>query len=116
MADTDTSEAVKLTEAAQQAARKYLAEDENPEDKALRLGVTSGGCSGFSYAVSIDVKKANDTVQAYEGFEVVIDSVSDSFLRGATVDYVDTLDQAGFKFSNPQASSSCGCGGSFDVS
>lgn len=106
---------VTLTEAAVAAARKFLAADAEPEGKALRLGVNSGGCSGLSYAVSIDAKKSDDIVQSYEGFEAVIDPVSKQFIQGATLDYVDTIGEAGFKFDNPQATSSCGCGTSFDV-
>ena len=114
-ADTTTTYVVTLTEAAQAAARKFIAAEANPEGKVLRIGVDSGGCSGFSYAVSIDDKKDDDIVQAYEGFEAVIDPVSKQFIQDATVDYVDSIGEAGFKFENPQATNSCGCGTSFDV-
>jgi iron-sulfur cluster assembly protein len=120
MAETETETntaptVVTLTEAAQAMARKFLGEEERPEGKALRLAVSSGGCSGFSYGVSIDDKKSDDIVQPYEGFEAVVDPVSKQFLLGSTLDYVDTIGEAGFRFENPQASSSCGCGNSFDV-
>ena len=117
MADTETNPAIlTLTEAAQAAAKKLLAEEGDPTGKALRVGVNSGGCSGFSYAISIDVKKEDDTVVPYDDFEVVVDSVSQQFLNGIRIDYVDTIGHAGFTFDNPQATSSCGCGTSFDVS
>ena len=106
---------VHLTEAAQAAARKFIAEDPNPADKVLRVGVNAGGCSGFTYHVAIDVKKADDHVQDYDGFQVVVDNVSMQFITDAKLDYVDEIGHAGFKFDNPQASSSCGCGMSFDV-
>jgi iron-sulfur cluster insertion protein len=120
MAETDTNTKVAdpttivtLTEAAQVAGRKFLAKE--GEGKALRLAVNSGGCAGFSYAVSVDDMKSDDLVQDYDGFKAVVDPVSKTFLQDATLDYVDTIGEAGFKFENPQAKSSCGCGTSFDV-
>lgn len=116
MADTETRETVvTLTEAAQAAGRRFLAE-EGAEGLVLRIGVTSGGCSGFNYVVSTDAKKADDVVHSYEGLEVVVDNISKQFIQGLLVDYEDSIGHAGFTFSNPQASSSCGCGTSFDVS
>ena len=106
---------VSLTPEAQAKALAFLAEEEEPQGKVLRVGVNSGGCSGFSYAVSIDVKKADDAVVAYAGFEAVVDPVSLQFLSGTVVGYEDTVGRAGFTFENPQAASSCGCGTSFDV-
>lgn len=110
-----TAELVVLTPAAQTKAREFIAEEEEPSDKVLRVGVSSGGCSGFSYSVSIDVQKDGDHVQTYEDLTMVCDPVSLRFLGGATIDYVDELGQAGFKFTNPKATSSCGCGSSFNV-
>ena len=116
MANTEIKETVvTLTEAAQAAALRYLAEDSG-SDLALRIGVNSGGCNGFEYVVATDTKKADDVVHPYEGFEVVVDTVSKQFIQGLLVDYENTIERAGFKFSNPQASASCGCGTSFDVS
>jgi iron-sulfur cluster assembly accessory protein len=110
-----TGELVILTPTAQAKAKAFIAEEDEQADKVLRVGVTSGGCSGFSYSVSIDVQKDGDHVQRYEGLSMVVDPVSLRFLSGATVDYVDELGQAGFKFTNPKATSSCGCGSSFSV-
>ena len=116
MANTETHETVvSLTEAAQAAAIKFLAESDK-DDLVLRIGVTSGGCNGFNYVVSTDTKKPGDVVHAYDTFEVVVDTVSKQFIQGLLVDYEDSIGHAGFTFSNPQASSSCGCGTSFDVS
>jgi iron-sulfur cluster insertion protein len=112
---TESTTIVILTEAAQTAGRKFLGEDANPEGKVLRLAVNSGGCAGFSYAVSVDDQKDDDLVQVYDGFKAVVDPVSKQFLQDSTLDYVDTIGEAGFKFENPQAKSSCGCGTSFDV-
>ena len=110
-----TGELIVLTPAAQTRAKAFIAEEEEPSDKVLRVGVTSGGCSGFSYSVSIDVPKDGDHTQTYDGLTMVCDPLSLRFLGGATVDYVDELGQAGFKFTNPKATSSCGCGSSFNV-
>ena len=116
MAETETTQHVlTLTDAAQRMAKRFLAEEDDPSDKVLRVGVSSGGCSGFSYNVAIDTKKSDDLVQAYDGFEAVIDPISVQFLKGSTLDYVDDVGHAGFKFENPQASGTCGCGTSFDV-
>ena len=92
-----------------------LAEEQDPSTKVLRIGVSSGGCSGFSYEIAIDVTQDDDVVQSFEGFDLVVNPVSVQFLQGITVDYVDQIGQAGFTFSNPQAKSSCGCGNSFTV-
>lgn len=112
----EAQEFVKLTPAAQKQALAFLAEEEDPSGKVLRIGVNSGGCSGFSYAVSIDVPKEKDHRYVYpDGLTVVTDPVSLTFLKGTVVDYQDTVGHAGFSFENPQASQSCGCGTSFSV-
>jgi len=115
MADTLSTQIVTLTEAAQAMAKRFLAQEDDPQGKVLRVRVESGGCFGFQYAVELDAKTDDDLVQAYDGFEVVVDPVSREFLEGATLDYVDTIGHAGFKFDNPKATGSCGCGTSFDV-
>jgi len=116
MAETETrNHVLNLTDAAQAMARKFLAEEADPSDKVLRVGVSSGGCSGFSYNVAIDTRKDDDLVQSYEGFDAVIDPISVQFLKNSTLDYVDDIGHAGFKFENPQASGTCGCGTSFTV-
>jgi len=112
--ETDV-QVVTLSDAAQTMGRKFLAQEEDPANKALRVRVDSGGCFGFQYAVEIDTRKDDDLILAYDGFDVVVDSVSREFLEGATLDYVDTIGHAGFKFDNPKATGSCGCGTSFDV-
>lgn len=110
-----TTALINLTPLAQAKAKAFIAEEEDPTDKVLRVGVSSGGCSGFSYSVSIDSQKDGDHVQRYEGLTMVCDPVSLRFLGGTTVDYVDEIGHAGFKFDNPKATSSCGCGSSFSV-
>jgi iron-sulfur cluster assembly protein len=116
MSDTETTTGiVTLTPKAQEMVRSFLAEEENPSSKVLRLAVDSGGCSGFSYSISIDERKDTDVVQAFDGFEAVMDPMCVQFLQNIRVDYVDTIGHAGFTFDNPQAKSTCGCGNSFTV-
>lgn len=114
MAETETA-IVTLTPRAQEMVRHFLAEEQDPSSKVLRLSVDAGGCSGFSYSIAIDERKDGDLGQSFEGFEAVVDPTSAQFLRGITVDYVDAVGHAGFTFDNPQAKSSCGCGNSFTV-
>ena len=100
------------------AARKVkeLLEAEGATDLALRVAVRPGGCSGFSYEMFFDGDIAADDEKAEFGSEqvsVVVDPASAQLLLGATLDYKDGLNQAGFAITNPNASRSCGCGQSF---
>ncbi len=81
---------------------------------ALRVAVRPGGCSGFSYEMFFDSDVASDDVTAdYSGVKVVVDASSAQMLTGATLDYKDGLNQAGFSIDNPNAQRTCGCGSSF---
>ena len=81
---------------------------------ALRVAVRPGGCSGFSYEMFFDSDLADDDVTAdYSGVKVVVDPSSAQMLTGATLDYKDGLNQAGFSIDNPNAQRTCGCGSSF---
>ena len=100
------------------AARKVkeLLEAEGATDLALRVAVRPGGCSGFSYEMFFDGDFADDDETAQFGpdqVSVVVDPASAQLLLGATLDYKDGLNQAGFAITNPNASRSCGCGQSF---
>ena len=81
--------------------------------KGLRVRVVGGGCHGFSYAMGFDDRKDADTVLVIDGVDFLVDKFSTPYLMGAQVDYVDGLMGAGFKISNPNAKSTCGCGESF---
>ncbi len=94
--------------------KRMAAKDSKP-DMGLRLGVKGGGCSGLSYFMNFDVKKEKDQEFDFEGLKVLVDPKSLLYLKGTTLDYVDTLQDKGFKFINPQASKTCGCGESFSV-
>ena len=93
---------------------KHLIDAEGEEGLALRVAVRPGGCSGFSYEMFFDSDVANDDVTAdYDGVKVVVDPSSAQLLEGATLDYKDGLNQAGFSINHPNAQRTCGCGQSF---
>lgn len=86
-------------------------DDENKS--GLRVEVKSGGCAGYEYVLEFDNKKDNDKILDYDGLEIYVDKESLKVLKGARIDYIDSLQGAGFKISNPNAQSTCGCGDSF---
>ena len=93
---------------------KSLIEAEGDDALALRVAVRPGGCSGFSYEMFFDSDvAAEDQTADYDGVRVVVDPSSASLLTGATLDYKDGLQQAGFAIDNPNAQRTCGCGQSF---
>jgi iron-sulfur cluster assembly accessory protein len=94
---------------------KRLLEKENKPELGLRLGVRSGGCSGFSYMLGFDTAHEGDEVQAIEGIKLLVDPKSKAYLEGTQLEYSDGLQGKGFTFSNPNATRSCGCGESFSV-
>jgi iron-sulfur cluster assembly accessory protein len=82
----------------------------------LRVAVRGGGCSGFEYALDFDeAPRDGDHVVEYDGLKVMVDGISARYLAGTTIDYVLGMAGAGFKFNNPKATGSCGCGSSFAV-
>ncbi len=93
---------------------KELLESEGDTTLALRVAVRPGGCSGFSYEMFFDGDIGADDIKVDQGgVSVVVDPSSAQLLQGATLDYKDGLQQAGFSIDNPNASRSCGCGQSF---
>ena len=89
-----------------------LAEDS--ENSFLRMGVKPGGCSGYSYEMFFDTEKfEGDSVEEYDGVDIVVDSESTSHIQGATLDYKEGLMETGFSIDNPNVSRTCGCGNSF---
>jgi iron-sulfur cluster assembly protein len=82
----------------------------------IRVGVKGGGCSGLSYVIEFcDAPRPKDKLIELNGAKVYVDPKSLIYLNGTTLDYVDTFQQKGFKFNNPQQKSECGCGESFSV-
>lgn len=107
------TEVIILTDTATSKVAELLAQEGNPE-LALRVAVRPGGCSGFSYEMFFDSDIAGDDVTATFGaVRVVVDPASASLLQGATLDFKDGLQGAGFSINNPNASRTCGCGNSF---
>jgi iron-sulfur cluster assembly accessory protein len=106
---------VSLTESAAQQIRSMLADQPENAGKILRIYVEGGGCSGMQYGMVFDEKRDNDRVTEFFGVSVLVDAVSAEYLQGAVVDFSDALTGGGFKISNPNAKSSCGCGKSFEA-
>src|ERR1700754_2993050 len=95
---------------------KEIMAQQNPVPAGLRIGVVGGGCSGFSYSMQFE-NGAGMMDKTFEmgGLKVFVDATSVMYLNGCIVDYVETLEGAGFKFENPNVKSTCGCGSSFSV-
>ncbi len=111
----DPEATLTLTASAAEMARAAMAR-EGATGQALRVSVVGGGCSGFQYNLAFDAAvHADDVVSEQHGVRVVVDSTSLQYLRGVTVDYVHGLHGAGFKFVNPNATRTCGCGSSFSA-
>jgi iron-sulfur cluster insertion protein len=106
---------VQLTQTAAARVIELAAAEGNPA-LMLRLAVSGGGCSGFSYGFSLDsAVTGDDRIYEFFGAKLVIDDVSLDLLKGSQIDYVDDLMAASFRISNPNATSTCGCGTSFSA-
>jgi len=103
---------VQLTPSAAEEVKSLLAKPEN-SGKVLRVYVEKGGCSGMQYSMVFDEKRADDVAAEMHGVSVLVDPFSAQYIRGAVVDFSDSLTSGGFKISNPNARQSCGCGKSF---
>jgi iron-sulfur cluster insertion protein len=111
-----TPSVILVTEAAATKIQELLAE-EGKADSGLRVFVQGGGCSGFQYGLMIEETGAGVGDQLFEsnGVKLLVDPVSLSYLKGAEVDFVDTITGGGFTIKNPNATSTCGCGSSFSA-
>jgi iron-sulfur cluster assembly protein len=107
---------VSLTPTAADKIRELMAEDPEGETSVLRVAIQGGGCSGFQYGLGFDSGPVEDdeTLELH-GVTIVIDPYSAPYLKGATIDFLNGLEESGFKIDNPNASASCGCGHSFTV-
>ena|SRR5215831_14622512 len=116
---TDTQESVpvvSLTPVAAEKIKQLLAEEPEGETLVLRVAIQGGGCSGFQYGLGFDSGPAEGDVELrLEGVNVVVDPFSAPYLQGSTVDFLNTIQESGFKIENPNAVASCGCGHSFTV-
>jgi iron-sulfur cluster assembly accessory protein len=107
---------VMLTPKAAEMVRLTREQEGIDAEHGLRVAVRGGGCSGFEYALDYEKEaRANDVIYDQHGLTVYVDGVSARYLQGTTIDYVFGMTGAGFKFSNPNASGTCGCGSSFAV-
>ena len=107
---------ITLSDRAVKEIRRILGEQKLPGDTVLRVGVKGGGCSGFSYSLGFDdTVHEDDQIGEVDGFRVVCDPKSFLYLSGTQVDFEESLMGRGFKFGNPNASKTCGCGESFSV-
>jgi iron-sulfur cluster assembly accessory protein len=111
----DAQQLVKLTARAAEKVKAIRAEEKIEEGYGLRLKVQGGGCSGFAYDLYFD--QAQDTDQTFEsrGVRLLCDQMSLMYLVGTEIDYVESVQGSGFKFTNPNVKSTCGCGSSFSV-
>jgi len=105
-----------LTERAAAKIRELQAEEPDGDASVLRVAVQGGGCSGFEYALGFDrgAQEGDHELEAH-GVRVVVDPFSAPYLRGAQIDFLDGLQESGFKIENPNVVSACGCGHSFQV-
>ena len=104
-----------LTPKAVEMVRKMRAKEGLGAEQGLRIAVIGGGCSGFQYQLNFDSEKEGDRVAKFDEVRVLVDEISFPYIAGVTLDYVEGLHGAGFKFDNPRASRTCGCGSSFSA-
>jgi iron-sulfur cluster assembly accessory protein len=108
-------ELVKLTARAAEKVKEIRAEEKIEEGYGLRLKVMGGGCSGFAYDLYFDQISEVDQTFESQGVRLVCDQMSLMYLAGTEIDYVESVQGSGFKFTNPNVKSTCGCGSSFSV-
>ena len=113
--ETEKKAPLILTPQATAKVREIMA-TQDPIPSGLRIGVVGGGCSGFQYSMSFENQSGMmDKVFTFDGLKVFVDATSAMYLNNCVVDYVETLEAAGFKFENAAVKSTCGCGSSFSV-
>jgi iron-sulfur cluster assembly accessory protein len=112
----DHSTLIGVTERAAAKIRELQAEEPDGDAGVLRIAVQGGGCSGFEYALGFDrgTQEGDHELEAH-GVRIVVDQFSAPYLRGAQIDFLDGLQESGFKIDNPNVVSACGCGHSFQV-
>jgi iron-sulfur cluster assembly protein len=107
---------ITLTDKGAEKVHEFLASQASSDEASgLRVGVRGGGCSGFQYMLAFDARRDGDIVIETHGITLLVDDASAPYVKGATVDYVDGLQGAGFKVDNPNVIAACGCGSSFRV-
>ena len=111
----EPQELVKLTTRAAEKVKAIRAEEKIEEGYVLRLKVMGGGCSGFAYDLFFDQVQEVDQTFESQGVRMLCDQMSLMYLVGTEIDYVESVQGSGFKFTNPNVKSTCGCGSSFSV-
>ena len=113
---TFKAKGITFTEQGAQKVREFLAsQDADIATAGLRVGVKGGGCSGFQYQLAFDDQRDGDVVFEDHGLKLLVDAQSLSYVDGSQIDYVDSLQGAGFNVVNPNVVAACGCGSSFRV-
>ena len=113
--ETTTQSPIQLTEGALRELRRIMSEPGFDSSQYLRIGVKGGGCSGMSYVLGFDSRNDSDAIYEFDGLPFLMEKSHELYLYGMQVDYQEGLNNRGFTFTNPNASSTCGCGSSFAV-
>ena len=114
--EQESTTLVTLTQGAAVKIGNLMAQEPAGEAEVLRIAVQGGGCSGFEYALGFDRgPQAGDHELEFHGVKVVVDPFSAPYLQGATIDFLEGLQESGFKIDNPNVATACGCGSSFQV-
>ena len=107
---------ITITDKGAEKVREFLAgQSADVSNAGLRVGVRGGGCSGFQYQLAFDEQRETDTVFESHGLKLLVDTTSLPYVSGSVIDYVDSLQGAGFQVNNPNVIAACGCGSSFRV-
>ena len=115
MSDVAVQFPIEMTDAAAAKVKTLITKEENPELK-LRVYITGGGCSGFQYGFTFDEEVSDDDTKINKnGVTLLVDPMSFQYLFGAEIDYKEDIEGSQFVIRNPNASTTCGCGSSFDV-
>ena len=113
---TYTAKGIEFTSKGAEKVHEFLsAQEADTSSAGLRVGVRGGGCSGFQYQLAFDERRDGDIVFEDHGLQLLVDPQSLSYVDGSQIDYVDSLQGAGFQVNNPNVVAACGCGSSFRV-
>lgn len=115
MQTTTSIQPITLTQGALSQLRSIMESENIPNGHGLRIGVKGGGCSGFSYVLGFDEKTEQDDEFIIDGMRVFMQKAHAIYLLGMEIDWLDGLNNRGFTFNNPNATSTCGCGTSFSA-
>ncbi|GAB4255031.1 MAG: iron-sulfur cluster assembly accessory protein [Saprospiraceae bacterium] len=115
MATSTETAPITITESALAQLKRIKEQEKISDEHGLRVGVKGGGCSGFSYVLGFDLQTDKDTVYEIDGLKIFMEKAHALYLVGMEIDWVEGLNNRGFSFNNPNASSTCGCGTSFSA-